>query len=162
MTGPTLAPPEALYDATLRTACAHLAVPPEALERILATQALSLGGIDFALRLNPDTRHLEFFGDCGLPAAGQEGDLYRQLLEDALDNDLPALAYALHPLSRHVVLRGSLPLCHRAEGELCAALLLAAAARVQQLRQRFSWDATQASDRFPVGTDAQPGAGVTP
>ncbi len=95
----------------------------------------------FTLRLHAPTRQVEVFGDCGLPCPGQELALYRHLLELALESELPALRFALHPVSGHVVVRGSLALAQRQEGELCAALLVLATAQAQELRQKFDWEA---------------------
>ncbi len=126
------------YASAVRAACAQLGAENADADEILQSQALHLHGVDFALRLNEATRHLEFFGDCGLPSAHQEAEVHRQLLEEALSNDVPGLCFGVHAVSRRVVAKGSLFLPSvDEEGWTCAALLLAAVARVQALRQSF-------------------------
>ncbi|HSW15681.1 MAG TPA: hypothetical protein VLJ86_00530 [Ramlibacter sp.] len=127
------------YTRALRAACAQLGAETDDADQILQNQSLRLHGVDFALRLNEATQHLEFFGDCGLPSAHQEAEVHRQLLEDALSNDIPGLCFGVHAVSRHVVAKGSLYLpAADDEGWTCAALLVAAVARVQAVRQGFA------------------------
>lgn len=123
----------------LRSLCAHLGASAEEADHILDSGCLRLEGIDFALRLNAETQHLEFYADCGLARPADERELYAHLLEQALSNDLPALAFGLHPQSGHVVAKGSLFLpAIDEEGWLCTALVLAAVDRIGELHETFA------------------------
>lgn len=123
----------------LRNLCTQLGAGADETEHILANGCLRLEGVDVALHLNAQTQHLEFYADGGLPRPADERDLYSHLLEQALSNEIPALSFALHPQSRHVVVKGSLFLPALDEdGSLCMALLLTAVDRIRELQERFS------------------------
>ncbi len=120
--------------------CARLGASPAQSADIVASGCLRLEGIDIALRVNGANRHLEFFADCGQPSHWEQADLFQHLLEDALSNDLPALCFARHPVSGHVVAKGSLALAALdAEGWLLTGLLVACLTRIQALHARFAF-----------------------
>lgn len=137
-------PPDPQEQATacrelLRHVCGHLGLPPQDAEGWLDTDVVLLQDIPIAMHLETQAQRLDFYADCGLPRPCDENDLYRHLLEEALSNDLPALSFALHPHSRHIVARGSLHLqATDPEGWLCAGLLLAAVDRIHHLHERFT------------------------
>lgn len=143
--GPHLPTPPSAAEQTvrwhhlLRNTCGHLGMAPQDADRILSEEALQVGGIHLALRLNAPVQQGEFYADCGMPAPWQEADVYRHLLEDALVNDMPAISVALHPQSRHIVARACLPLpTLDDEGWLCTAMLLATATRAFEIREKFA------------------------
>lgn len=120
--------------------CTHLGATREEADRIVEDQCLRLEGVDFALRLNAANQHLEFFGDCGRPEPYEETELHRHLLVEALSNETPSLGFALHPVSGHIVAKGSLFLpAIDEEGWLCTALLLTALTRINELREKFAF-----------------------
>lgn len=122
----------------LRRMCSHLGASEAETQHILDNGCLRLEGIDIALHLNGETRHLELFADCGLPRPADEHALYRHLLEQALSEEVPGLTYSLHPESRHLVVKGSLFMPGLDdEAWLCTALVLAAVARVRQVHEKF-------------------------
>ena len=123
----------------LRCTCKHLGIPAQDADRILADETLQVGGIGLALRLNPDVQQGEFYADCGQPEPWQEADLHRELLQEALVNDTPSVCLAVHPQSRHVVVKSCLPLpAADEEGWLCTVTLLATITRAHDIAQRFT------------------------
>ncbi len=123
----------------LRCTCSHLGIPAQEADRILADEALQVGGVGLALRLNLDVQQGEFYADCGLPEPWQEADLHRELLQEALVNDMPSVSLAVHPQSRHVVVKACLSLpAMDDEGWLCTATLLATVTRAHDIAQRFT------------------------
>lgn len=123
----------------LRSMCTHLGASADETDHILDSGCLQLEGIDFALRLDAVTQHLEFYADCGVPRPADEHDLYRHLLEQGLSNEIPALSFALHPVSGHVVVKGSLFLpAIDEEAWLCTALVLTAVDRIREVHEKFT------------------------
>ena len=131
---------DAGFRAILRRASTHLGLDGDEADQVVDTRGLRVAGVCFTLHLDEDTRVLEVRGDCGLPDAWQEAALHRHLLELALDEEIPDLALGLHPVSGHVVARGRLHLPSvDDEGWLLAGLLAAAAQRILELREKFSF-----------------------
>jgi hypothetical protein len=123
----------------LQRACTLLGGDPAQGADLLDTEALLVDGVPFVLRLNPAGEQLEFFADGGRPRECDEVEVCRHLLEEALSNDIPALSFGLHPVSRHVVAKGAMCVATLDDdGQLCAALMLMAAERVHALHARFS------------------------
>lgn len=123
----------------LHALCARLGAGAQESQHIVASGCLRLEGVDFALHLNAATQHLEFFGDCGVPAPYEEAELHRHLLEQALSNEIPSLCFARHPVSGHIVAKGSLFLAAiDDEAWLGAALVLTALTRIKELQERFT------------------------
>ncbi len=134
----TEAPSPRLED-LLTQLCAHLGASPAQVADIAASGCLRIEGVDFALRVNEANRHLEFFGDCGVPSAWEQAELFRHLLEDALSNDLPALCFARHPVSGHVVAKGSLALAGLdPDGWLLLTLIVTSLTRIKEIRAKFA------------------------
>lgn len=137
-------PVDADFRAILRRASTHLGLDGDEADRVVDTRCLRLAGVAFALHLDEETRQLELRGDCGLPEAWQEPALHRHLLQQALEEELPNLSIGLHPASGHVVARGRLFLPSvDGEGWLLAGLLAAAAGRILELREKFSFCASE-------------------
>lgn len=123
----------------LAAICMHLGSSPEDSRDIAASGCLRFDEVDFVLHMNEATQHLELYGDCGLPAACDEAQLHRQLLEEALTNETPGLSLGVHPQSRRVVVKASLFVpAADADGCLCTCVLLLAAGWARSLRERFS------------------------
>lgn len=131
--------PGPALEAVIAQLCGHLGADADQTVDIVAGGCLRIEGVDFALRVNEANQHLEFFGDCGLPSAWEQADLFRHLLEEALSNDLPALCFARHPVSGHVVAKGSLALAGLDPGGwLLLGLIVASLTRIKELRARFA------------------------
>ncbi|MEY2618356.1 MAG: hypothetical protein RL522_1358 [Pseudomonadota bacterium] len=131
--------PALRWQRQLRCTCDHLHISALDADRVLKEQALHVGGIDLALHLNASVQQGEFYADCGRPEPWQEADICTQLLQEALSCDMPAITLALHPQSRHIVVKACLPLpAADDEGWLCTAMLLATVARAQGIKQRFA------------------------
>ncbi|MFD0668677.1 hypothetical protein ACT80S_13235 [Ramlibacter sp. MAHUQ-53] len=119
--------------------CARLGVGDAQAADIVASGCLNIEGVDFALRVNEANQHLEFFGDCGTPVPGEQADVFCHLLEEALSNDLPALCFARHPGSGHLVAKGSLALAGLdPDGWLLTALLVSCLTKIKALQGRFA------------------------
>lgn len=123
----------------LRRAAVHLGLSGEHADQVVGTGCLRLEGVPFAIDLDETTRQVRVLADCGLPAPWQEADLHRQLLQQALDEDMPGLAFGLHPVSGHVVALGRVYLPSvDDEGWLLAGLVAAALGRIVELKEKFS------------------------
>lgn len=126
-------------DEVLRQLCARLGVADAQAADIVASGSLNIEGVDFVLRVNEANQHLEFFGDCGTPVPGEQAEVFRHLLEEALSNDLPALCFARHPDSGHLVAKGSLALAGLdPEGWLLTALLVTSLTKIKALQGTFA------------------------
>lgn len=130
-------PPE--FVALVRQACTHLGLVAQEADQVVQTGCLRLDDVVFVLHLRAQASQLEILGDGGLPAPHQELELQRHLLAQALTEELPGLTWGLHPVSGHVVARGLLFMpAIDDEGWLLVGLLLAAAERIHDLRERFT------------------------
>ncbi len=129
----------------LRRASTHLGLDGDAADQVVDTRCLRFAGVSFALHLDEATQQLEVRGDCGLPDAWQEEPaLHRHLLHQSLEEDIPGLAFGLHPVSGHVVARARLFLpAVDDEGWLLTGLLAAATDRILELREKFSFHASE-------------------
>ncbi len=125
----------------MRRASTHLGLDGDQADQAVDTRCLRFAGVAFTLHLDEVTGLLEVRGDCGLPGAWQEEPaLHRHLLHQALEEDIPDLSFGLHPVSGHVVARGRVFLASvDGEGWLVAGLIAAAAERVLELREKFSF-----------------------
>lgn len=140
--------PEAGAQDLLAAICMQLGSSPEDSRDIAASGCLRFDDIDFVLHVNEATQHLELYGDCGLPPPCDEAVLHRELLEEALANEIPALSLGVHPHSRRVIVKGSLCLPNAdADGALGTCVLLLAAAWARGLRERFNLQS--AAEGFP-------------
>ncbi len=136
---------DADFRALLRRAGTHLGLDGPQADQVVDTRCLRFAGVTFALHLDEDTRQLEARGDCGLPDAWQEEPaLHRHLLQQALQEDIPGLSFGLHPASGHVVARARLFLPWvDPDGWLLAGLIATTADRVLELREKFSFSASE-------------------
>ena len=131
---------DAAFRAVLRRAITHLGLDGDAADQVLDTGCLRIADVSFAMRLDEESRQVELRGDCGLPEAGQDTALHRHLLHQALEEEIPGLAFGLHPVSGHVVARARLFLpAVDADGWLLAGLLAAAMERILELREKFTF-----------------------
>lgn len=131
---------EATFRAVVRRASAHLGLDGQAADQVVDTRCLHIEGVSFLLALDEPTQQVEVRGDCGLPETWQEAALHRHLLQQALEEEIPGLAFGLHPLSGHVVARARLFLPSvDDEGWLLTGLLAAALERILELREKFSF-----------------------
>lgn len=127
------------FDALVRQACMHLGLAAQEADQVVQTGCLRLDDVVFVLNLHAQASQFEILGDGGWPAPHQALELQRHLLAQALEEELPGLTWGLHPVSGHVVARGLLfmPAIDE-EGWLLVGLLLAAAQRIHELRERFT------------------------
>lgn len=124
----------------LRRAAVHLGLDGEAADQVAGTGCLRLEGVSFAIDLDEATRQARVRADCGLAAPREEADLHRHLLVQALEEEIPGLAFGVHPVSGHVVARGQLFLPSADDdGWLLAALVAAAFSRIVELHEKFSF-----------------------
>lgn len=124
----------------LRRAAVHLGLDGEAADQVTDTGCLRLDGVRFAIDLDEATQEVRVLADCGLPATCDEAGLHRYLLVQALDEELPGLAFGLHPVSGHVVARGRLFLPSvDDEGWMLAGIAAVAFSRIVELHEKFSF-----------------------
>ncbi len=131
---------EVAFRAILRRACTHLGLGGEEADQVLDTGCLRIAGVSFLLHLDEATRQVDVRGDCGRPDAWQDAELHRHLLQQALEEEIPGLAFGLHPVSGHVVarVRVFVPSVDE-EGWLLVGVLAAALERIMELRGKFSF-----------------------
>lgn len=131
---------DAAFRAIVRRACTHLGLDGAQADQVVDTGCLRIEGVSFLLSLEEATRQLEVRGDCGLPDPWQDAALHRHLLHQALEEDIPGLAFGVHPVSGHVVVRTRLFLPSvDDEGWLLAGLVAAALGRIVELREKYSF-----------------------
>ncbi|MEJ7930302.1 hypothetical protein WG922_09970 [Ramlibacter sp. AN1015] len=108
------------YARLLPRVAARIVGPDPAAEK----EALESGGFvlddtTVVMRLNPDTDHLEFFCDIGMPLPHTRDDAYRAALEMNLCRSHPGVTFGVHPESSRLVATTAMHMLLVADDEAC-------------------------------------------